>query len=341
MWIAWLFGMILCVWQPTALVPYSDTFGLFMVCVAFWLITWIMKSDHPAVKIVLSFFLGLTLLVGYQVKPTVLIIGIAAGIALILFGYMIRKKSAFVLAACLCSFLAAGFCSNFLLDRFSEKAYYNQPTTEEMERLAYTPLHYLAMGLSENAERKTYGAYNGADDQATSVIFGKENKNANSMKLIQERIQNYGFFGLMKHFWNKMIWVTTDGSFAYGYEGRDLSDQAGILERAGTAWIDQRSGFYQNFLANLDQACWLVLWIFASIGIFIPGDRKNSYVQKAARFILELSLLGIVAFLILFEASPRYIYLYSPVLIALSSCNAVFLFRNRKKKAVLESERYK
>lgn len=234
------------------------------------------------------------------------------------------------MAGCLGTFIIASFCGTYITDKFTVNAYYIQPTQEEIDKLAYTPLHYLAMGLNENLERKTYGAFNAEDDKNTSITPGKENKNRQSLELIKKRINDFGVAGLLRHFLNKFIWVTTDGSFAYRAEGRKTVEQFDILQQMGNSWIDYKSNFHQIFLANLQQGCWLSLWLFALAGNMIRKRNTISFSRKIICFILELSMIGIILFLVLFEASPRYMFLYTPVLTGLAAINSASLFCKNK-----------
>lgn len=333
----WL-SVLLYALHPTVATPYSDTLALpftagFVYCgVQFF------YADTRREKWRYAAAAGFVLYIGYCIKPTVAIAGIAAAILLLLFLKKPSKKR--VVSAALCAVLfSCGVLTAYTAAELANPVIFGRVPTEEMRYAKEFPMsHFLMMGLNER-EDAYYGFFR-ADVHATASITGKKEKTAFHKIVIRNRLKSFGAAGFAEHCLNKAIWVSTDGTFYYGGEGEFHNDNEkaqsglrGFLQN----YLYTETAFYQNYLAN----CMQGVWLFVLVGVALACLRRQkrcSAPQNAMRFFLQLTIFGLLLFLMLFEARSRYLFLYLPYFCALSAVGYSNLFEKRTPKRREKSE---
>lgn len=332
-------NLLLVAFQPGNMIPYTDTFGMLMVSMVILCLTGILTLRPLWSKAVLSVLLGLLLAIGYDIKPTIVIAGIAAVLAVILSLPKAGQKKILSCALSALLVIPGFFAAKPVQDWAERKVFDEVPTEEERDRYAYTMMHYFNMGLGENKESGFYGGFNAEDDQRISATEWKENKNSMSLEMAKERLGKLGFFGFLEHLWNKLVWISTDGNFYYKSLGRTLPEDgsAGTLETALLGWSSYTNPFYRTWTANYFEGVWIAVMAFMSMTLIRTGrkSRKNKEAglkgvaetdhKKSSGFgrsvfwlTMRLSVLGILLFNMLFEARARYIYLYVPCFLMLA-----------------------
>lgn len=314
----WL-SLLLLSFNPTLVVPYSDTMAIpftagFLFCIA------VLKTTKKrSVRYGFSFLAGALLFTGYFIKPTVLIAGIAAVIWLVL---SIKKPEPKKVVSLLLSavLIVSGMGVGVLFKKLAEPIAFHDIPNKEMRYMVEFPMtHFIMMGLNDT--RDGYYGYFEDDYHLTFYVNGKNEKIEMNKKVIKERIEKFGVSGLAAHLAKKAVWVTTDGTFFYGGEGlfhaqmpKKIDGIGGFLQNFTYVETD----VYQKYFANYMQAVWLLAAIAMALNFF--KRRKDcSEEQNTLRFIAELSIIGLILFLMLFEARSRYLFLYLPYFILLSS----------------------
>ncbi len=314
----WL-SVLLYALHPTVSTPYSDTLAMPFTASFVYFGVEFMRAHTRREKCRFGFACGFVLYFGYCIKPTVMIAGIAALILMVL---CLKKptKAQFVSALLCIVFCAGGILTACTLSAASNTVVFGRVPTEKQRYEKEFPLtHFLMMGLNERAD--AYYGYFREDVHTTASISGKDEKVDFHKSIIRVRLKNMGAKGFLTHCLNKAVWVSTDGTFYYGGEGEFHNGNQkaegglrGILQN----YLYTETPFYTQFLANAMQG----VWLFISVGVLLSCIRRQKYntaPQNRLRFFLQLSLLGLLLFLMLFEARSRYLFLYLPYFAALAA----------------------
>jgi len=177
------------------------------------------------------------------------------------------------------------------------------------EEVSLTALHYLMMGLNEGST----GSFS-SDDMAFSCSFTtREERTSAQIERIEERLAEKGLFGYLGFAVKKMVMTFNDGTFGWGREG--AYNYAYPIYSTNEKFAENvRQYFYplgeRNSSFNThSQTIWFLI-IFSLPGIcFVTKEDKEKYMP------ILLSLLGVILYLILFEARARYLICFLPVII--------------------------
>lgn len=305
----WLLYALFIGTSPWTIIPYSDSLALPIPILIFRLYQ---TSGTGWKRIAKWFLIGLFAYFGYKIKPQCLIVAIAM-VILDISRIILCKKEKHELIK------SAGKYAAFLLAVVVSSQIYSYailPATHMQvdpdKEIGYT--HFIMMGLNSYNN----GGYN-ADDVAFSKSFSntKEREKEN-LRVVRERIAEYGTLGLIKHTVKKCLGNYGKGTFAWGNEGHFYSQ---IPEDKNTRLspllknIYYHNGKYYHYFSSFQQTVWLVLLtcMIGCIMLFrkkIPG--RNSIC------ILALSLIGLTLFELIFESRARYLYIYAPFYIILA-----------------------
>lgn len=330
----WLSLLLIAV-HPTIFIPYSDSIALPFTAGFLFSAAMLLTAKTRRVTYLYALAAGFLLIAGYYIKPTVLIAGIAALILLIL--SIQKPNTKRVLTFCLCAllFLGGGGCA-VLLNQAARPLVYTQVPDEQQQDALEVPMsHYLMMGLNER--EGYYGGFFQEDVNETFAIPGRQAKTDYHKTVIAQRLQEFGAVGFVKHCVHKMVWVTTDGTFMYGGEG---IFHAGVPKKTTGigGWLQNftyiSTDIYQHAFGNYLQAIWLITAAGMALHLFDRGKNRPQ-AQRCMLFIMELSVGGLILFLMLFEARSRYLFLYLPTLILLAATGYQTLFqrlRTRREK---------
>ncbi|WP_221899115.1 hypothetical protein, partial [Gordonibacter massiliensis (ex Traore et al. 2017)] len=250
---------------------------------------------------------SLICLLGYQIKPTVIIVFLAAIFIEILSLSKSRQQLKKSLAKALCiilGFAIATITSNVLIEKLGVN--YN-------EERSFSMAHYAMMGL--NCE--TNGCVSGEDGEFSAGKQTYQDRIEANIDVISERLDNYGILGLAKHLTKKMLCTYNDGTFGWAGEGgffKDVVDRtspfADLLRN-----IYYPSGEHYRLFCTSQQ----FFWIFTLMGIilnfpqilFCKESRKIASKKDSDLLVILLSIIGITLFILIFEGRARYLYLYS------------------------------
>ena len=297
-----LFFILLIGVSPWILVPYTDTFSMFMITIILYNYTKNNKKFYNYISI------GFWLVLGYFIKPTAVIIGIAIAIIEIikLFNKIFKKKDMleifkkYLIAILM---IVIGVFLGFVVEKMLEKQY-----PFDINRIySLTIYHYFMMGLNE----ETKGAFDVDDFWNTYNIQDKEERKEYNIKVWKERLKELD----VKFLLDKLDFIYDDGTFAWEEEGFfyctkfEYKDER--LFKKLFNYFNSEGESYSIF-ASICQFIWISLLEVCFIGLFM-----NKLSTK--ELVLVLTFIGQTMFLMIFEARARYLIIYLPVFICLAT----------------------
>ena len=286
--------------SPYILYPYTDTFSIPFPILALFVFLHIRK---PVLK---WFLIALLCFFGASIKPTVLIVFIAlAGLGVC--GFLAEKaeKGWWKRAAALVAAVALGAAPGLAYQKAA--TIYMTGSAKPEAQLSMT--HYLMLGMNS----ETCGGHSQADvDFSSSFSTLAERQKANLQRAwerVDERsiTENIGFFLV------KAYKAYADGSFA---------SHSSVLELEVPERTDALSGFLRRLyhksgdLMPVCQAAAQCLWLGVLALCAVAAFR---HWNRPVVALIGLTLIGLTAYLLLFEVWPRYLLLYAPFFVILSS----------------------
>ena len=320
---SWLMFLAFIGLSPWVTIPYSDSLGLIFPVLILWLCMRLSESRH---KIPYTIAMGFLSGVGYHIKPQTGIVFIAI---IMLWGItclqqcvkQVRaRRMAICLALCIMAFASSTFIPKAIAASLDIPI--NSDRTFGMS-------HFLMMGMNP----KTRGVYSQDDcDYSNSFDTPEQRKNGELQK-VKERLEEYGFKGYAQLLNEKLLTTYADGTFAWGCEGAFWKEILPEKNEGVSHWTREfyyRDGkFYTEFL-SYSQAWWMVI---LSLACFTYKSHSNNFMV-----VIQLAILGLTAFELLFEARARYLYTFSPLFIILAVCGLrkikpklSSIFRDRKR----------
>lgn len=287
---------------PMVLVPYSDSWVLPLVSLYLLGYFGIYYAKNYFLKIIFAVIMGTNVVLAYYIKPSSIIPVIA--IAIMVFLNLLKNRFKITSIKLVTGLV---FCSTlFGINTWVKDIQNNQEFIQIDSNKSFPPLHFIAMGLSEN------GGYNG--DDVTDMQFAKsvnERKNI-SLEKIKKRISDRGILGYIRFIYRKHILNTADGSFGWLKEGNF------IVANAKNSGI---SGMIQNFIYPdgkrlgdffLIAQLWWCVWLT----LLVLGYKEKSRPTN----LLRLAVIGGVTFLLIFEGGrSRYLIQFIPVFLILAT----------------------
>ncbi len=281
--------------SPWIVIPYSDTFGMFMPAAVLWAYTCIHNRHSQRFLVLLFSFLG------YLIKPTSIFI--LFGVCAVEAYRWVKNRNRFTIKS-FAQGVVCIVCALVLMQAVSGAAHRVVPTLDDSKSFSMT--HFLMMGANEDAG----GGYSG-DDVAMSA--NASDPSARSKLNIETFIQRVGSrtfsqnidFGL-----HKLMSSFADGTFAWGCEGNFFAEQHG------------RSPALQSFFgvfpsSEADGAIYAqlcqIFWLFTLSGLalgFVSRDVNRGEVAAYSALIM------LAVFLVIFECRARYLLLYMPFFVA-------------------------
>ena len=297
--LSWIIYFLLVGTSSWFLVPYSDSVGLLFPMLILFVYVYFNKNIYFK-----TFLIALISFVGYQVKPQVLIVFIA----IVVFEFLrlfskkitrnilikyLRKLIIVCLTYCLVG-LPIFYVRNDVMKLNPNK------------NLGLT--HFLMMGLNT----ETNGVWNGGDVSFSASFQNPKVRRQQNLKMLKKRIKELTALELVKYERNKILINFDDGTFYFGGEGSFyiLSYYDGIKLNKFVTSFAYSTGEYYIYISSIRQAIWLVVLILMLFSVW----RKNNTVVN----VVQLSLVGLFLFEMLFEARSRYLFIYVPYFIILA-----------------------
>ncbi len=261
---------------------------------------------HAKNNIVRMVYFGLAFLTGVLgslVKPTVLIVAVA--IVLLEFSHLIfhmkqEWKQALIKLGLivLTVFLYKG-ALNYI---------YEETGYEQNKEISATFHHYMVMGLNQ----ETTGSYSPEDASLIGQYPNREERIKVQMGMVGTRIKDMGFAGYLKFLLTKTVMTFNDGTFNWGREGVYYLEKYPVLSQGSYVYALKKVFWpehqYSEAFGTFCQTVWLAV-LFA-----LPGLCLYKKHNRSLNLIL-LSVLGIMLYLMLFEARARYLICFTPIFI--------------------------
>ncbi len=299
----WVVFVLLTGLSPWISIPYSDTYSIIFPTAAVWL--YLTKTDDNCR--LRWFLISLVCFVGYFIKPTVFLTFMVLVFFDVLHYFLTfnkRHAKEKIKAASFCLIMSVlGIFAAFMLRFGVERATGFEPDGKSQ----VTPIHYFMMGLNSESG----GGYNQAD---VNYSFGFETvseRNREDWKLAMQRIKEMFPVRLVTFEAQKALTNFNDGTFAWGNEGDfywtyyEKDNFLAKFIRNRVYHIGDRHQVYVAFT----QGIWMFVLFMCAL-VFINRKKHVNYREVA----LMVVVLAIFAFLMVFEARARYLYLYSPVI---------------------------
>ncbi len=301
---------------------YTDTASLPFVIFGLLFMVYAVLADKLSRQIAWWILACLVVFVGYNIKPTVLIPMIAV-FAFLLFN---RKWKKLLIMLPLAAILFFGVHEGVKATISTEPAF----SQANNNRYNLPLMHWVAMSF---APENKWGGFN-PDVLAYSESFPNyAAKNVADKALFIKNLKKMGVGGVALQLWRKISYTWFNGDlsdFFYTYHHQNpflfrYFDWTSFNSSQGniTGWLLIKAAQTLYWIALVP-----LMWYEIFLGIF----KKH----KTIWFVIGLSMVGLTAFLLLWEANSRYLYNFAPIMLILATMGLVD-FLNRKKKEV-ESE---
>lgn len=184
------------------------------------------------------------------------------------------------------------------------------------ERLAqveqpFPPEHFLAMGTWDSEEEsvvRRWGAYRQDQVDATAAM-DPATRAEELREQARTQVAERGLVGNVRFFGAKAVWVWGDGTFWAHGEGADGVAPSSLPEPVSALTEASRgAGSLYPWRAAVVQGIWLAV-VLATAGALLrarPGPLLTTWV---------LALGGLTAYLMIFEARPRYLLAFLPLVL--------------------------
>lgn len=311
-------SLVLIVLSPWLPVFYSDTASLPFTAGVFCLLLLAGKCRLPF-RLLLWATAGAVSAVGYGIKPTVLIILVAASLTAL---FSLRRQAwRRDLAAGLLSVAAAGgaFAGSYAATEEWERE--SGVLAEGVPKNEYSlPVtHFLKVGVQQypGPHGDYYGAYNEEDRSTTLAVEDPRERFDAALRVYTDRVAARRALDYAGFLHAKLRWITGDGSFFSWGEGR-LGAEGFIADDPLSRTVQDfygpgRPGF--PLLQNVWQGTWFLVLALCGAALFLRGPPLNSLGAVTAR----ITLLGLFVFLMFSEGRARFLYLYLPLFLVLAS----------------------
>ena len=324
-----LFIIPLMLFFPNIIVPYTDTFSLFIPIGIFYL--YLKIKDNTKMKFLYVLLEGFLIMGGYLLKPTCVIMGIAIVLVEIFYFNFknmenkIIKIRNFIIMILI---LVVGITTTYSTYKYLENKNISKYITEEQFEKNSTPYtHFIMMGMQsyEMAGKPCYGAWNQFDVVNTQKILGQKAKKEYNKEIIKQRLNDFGFTGYVEFVYNKINWIASDGTFYYWQEGTQkyLPENQSRIAKHIQKFFNIETEEYQKVTANFLE----VLWILILIGIVFSYKDRDKMSN-----ILKTSIIGIILFIVIFEGRSRYLYNYISIFIIVGTMGVKNILQYLDKK---------
>ena len=306
---------VLCFFNPMLYVGvlgcYTSILMLPFLMAALLFIICMLKEENYKKKCIYTFLAAVFIGMGTRLRATVCIAGIALVIYLIIRN---KSKDSVALPWKKTAILIFTFLLGCLLSFGGFTAYQNTFITEDYTDTQMPAMYYLMFAMNPSAQ----GSYNTEDFYLISEYETLEEKNEASIEIMKERLENYGFSGVVSLIKTKLQKTWCDGTEDY----RDFL----VTARDYKDFHSYIAGSHRDLFALYAHIYHVAIMAMFCISVIIALTRKcDSY------YLIFLTLLGGIVFYILWEAYYTYSFGFSLLLVIPASES---LTRSSEKKFV-------
>lgn len=285
-----VFAMHLPFWVMGAAF-YTDSLSLPFPILFYYLYLCGKEQTQPKRKTLYIIGMAVILAVGCLIKFTVLIVLVAVLMEVLL--HRRWKEAARIAgAAVLAVALAFGAMNSYIYTQHMDKA-----RSDELK----TPyLHWVMMGMQGD------GAYDPEDYEYTRS-FPAQEREAACLDRIRERLGELKFSGFSQLLLRKAAVSLGDGTLAVS----DFLDDGPVQEH----WLHQYvlySGEHYTQYQHMTTGFLLALYVLMILGT-VPRGARAATLENGGALAPRMAVLGILAFLLLWETSGRYVTNFIPL----------------------------
>ena len=331
---AFVLSAVMCGLSPWIMVPYSDTFGMFFTVFILWCYVCLDKQVqnqdeqtsalagvHVDARIDTRtccrwFLMGLAVVIGYAIKPTVIFVFVAIVVIELIQWFASfaphgsrgsqsskdpydLRKTATAIVACVLGVVLA----------FALTSIVKNSTYDVNENAAFSATHFLMMG----ANPVSGGVWSVSDVELSDAANTPEERSRANLAEFKNRVMAMDLPQANMFLLKKLLTNFADGTFAWEIEGDFYTQIIGTNEAALNFYgISSDASLDNNTFAPLSQVLWL--FVLAGCILIVLGRRPLK-----AETVIAFTLLMLSAFLMLFEARARYLFLYLPFFIILGT----------------------
>lgn len=331
---AFVLSAVMCGLSPWIMVPYSDTFGMFFTVFILWCYVCLDKQVqnqdeqtsalagvHVDARIDARtccrwFLMGLAVVIGYAIKPTVIFVFVAIVVIELIQWFASfaphgsrgsqsskdpydLRKTATAIVAC-----AFGIVLAFALTSLVKNSTYDVD-----DNAAFSATHFLMMG----ANPVSGGVWSVSDVEFSDAANTPEERSKANLVEFKNRVMAMDLPQANMFLLKKLLTNFADGTFAWEIEGDFYTQIIGTNEAVLNFYgISSDASLDNNTFAPLSQVLWL--FVLAGCILIVLGRRPLK-----AETVIAFTLLMLSAFLMLFEARARYLFLYLPFFIILGT----------------------
>lgn len=308
-------AILLFGFSPWLMVPYSDTISMPFVIGSIYLYFISIRSSKKSTKYILSICIGLILVIGYLIKPTVLIAGIA--ILVIQFLRLCKNMTLKNVLRQLSFFLIIFICASSFLGIYQTYQKNQTMITIEPDR-AMPASGFFMMGLTTSGEPNAplYGAWNQDDITILFAAHTTSEMDAVAKQEISTRLNTMSAFGYLKYLSQKARWITGDGTFYWAGEGNFANWTGNTKTNIAKDFIYPSGKYFQMYKIIL-QGIWSVSFFYIVLGILL-SRKKSENSDQDIFLLLRVATFGVILFVMLFEGRSRYLINFIPIFAILS-----------------------
>lgn len=310
---AWVVFAAYFALSPWTVIFYSDSVGLFFPTAIFYL--YLQKTENKRKDFLRWMFMGILSALAYKCKPQAFIIGIALCAVYFLCGECrmvekVKKLACYVLI--------------FLIVLKACDLQTNMLHLEIDQEKSFGVAHYLMLGMNPD----TRGIWSADDYNLSTSYTNAKERNAANIEKIRQRLSDYGVKGYLELLRDKTLITYGDGTFAWGAEGSFWNQ---IFTEPNTKTAPLARSFYYPVGENLQvwkdysQLVWTGILFFSLFSVLALRSTNRSEIA-----VLQLAMIGLFLFEMLFEARARYLYTCVPIYIILSVIGMKSLLEEKK-----------
>lgn len=303
-WCIYLMYMLLVGTSGWMVLPYSDGMGVIFPVLLLYLYLRCKECQKQVYRYGYVLVLFVIAAVAYHIKPYTVIVLIAETVIewiewMVRFfrRQNIRWKTGILTALAAMTGL---FCSAFLISQ----ATHSMGFAIDKERQMGIP-HYLMLGANVNS----WGGYSDEDLEFGEELNSKELRNQAELEEFKSRLKNMGITGYAELFTHKAAKNYLDGTF--GWKNGESFYVEKYPSRGKTCDL-LRSWFYESgelysYNALIRQFLWIIVLLM------VPFAALHRTRLQTIYKVLILSVLGLMLYLQIFEAHPRYVFVFVPL----------------------------
>jgi len=292
---------------------YTDTLSLPFLSIIIYLYLQLRESKSRWRFIGLLLAMTLLAFAGALIKATVAIVLVAIIIDMLM---RYQKKAIFTIRRIILSIvvIVTVFAALFMgYNAITNKYITSKVPDSKIITLPWT--HFVMMGMHGT------GGY----DMRDMIFSLKHDSTAAAQKfnvqVIQHFLQQYGFFGYLQFLHNKVVSTWTDSAFE---SLSRLQNGGGFVTRDyHPSWLQEKitaTKEYPLTLYNYMQGIWSLLLVGIVTGAVQILRTKNKLKRLPDEMaLLQLSIMGLAFFLLIWEANTRYIINFLPIIILLAT----------------------